>query len=626
MVEPKKRGRPRKKPIDTSLNEQKKEIKMSENDVVTSIPDEKVTLSDVQTRWQSLFGKYATMGYDAISSTWNRSLSSLSNPFIQNERIKQINSTASKLSKESLQKALASPESSEDAFRKVSMYLYYTNYIYNNLIRLDRDTPLFNYYASPLYITKKEAKSEEFLKESQQVDRILKKFNPRLTFKTITSQVKLEGKSSYLPRQSYSKNDVDFFVMQKLNSDMVKYTGFGSKQQFISSFNMMIFLQPGYDVSQYPQFIQDAWEEMMNGGIVVKDRKGLLKVNPKADVPTGNILEYANNSYLYWIQLPQDLCYTFYTDGTTPMAFPDTIGLFADFNDLGDYRWLQANLLTKGINSVLTAEVPCDKNAKAGTDATIISPDVILGYQDLFSSSVSGNIFPFFAPFEKFTMHSLENQPESMDIIYNRTRDLIATSGNSALLTISDKPSIASVKAAQNIQASKIHYLTLQFENFLNTVINSNFGLKFKWKITLEGDIFNWREDAKITKELVLAGAKGLLPKLLSYEGITLEDYIGATFYIDSLGIKLETDKDKIDKKTTETNPVGRPKLADDEIENDNTATSSDMGNNVSDTKDFSLDDKRMCLICGEELADDEEFICDVCLQTKYEERIDDNV
>ena len=47
-----------------------------------------------------------------------------------------------------------------------------------------------------------------------------------------------------------------------------------------------------------------------------------------------------------------------------------------------------------------------------------------------------------------------------MDIIYDRTRDLIATSGNSALMTITDKPSIASVKAAEAMQASKNDYLT----------------------------------------------------------------------------------------------------------------------------------------------------------------------
>lgn len=154
---------------------------------------------------------------------------------------------------------------------------------------------------------------------------------------------------------------------------------------------------------------------------------------------------------MYWVRLPQDLCYTFYFDGSHPNAFPDTIGLFDDLTDLDDYKWLQANLLSKGVNSVLTAEVPITKEAKARSDATVITPDTILGYQDYFAENISGNILPFFAPFTEFDLHTLENQPEAMDIIYDRTRDLIATSGNSALMSITDKPSIASVKAAQYI-------------------------------------------------------------------------------------------------------------------------------------------------------------------------------
>ena len=198
---------------------------------------------------------------------------------------------------------------------------------------------------------------------------------------------------------------------------------------------------------------------------------------------------------------------------------------------------------------------------------------------------VSANIFPFFAPFEKFEMHDIENQPESMDIIYNRTRDLIATSGNSALMSITDKPSIASVKAAESIQASKNDYLTRQFEEFLNEVINTNFGLKFDWKVNLWGDIFYIRDDIKIMKELVLQGATGLIPKLLSGFNMTLEDYKSSNDFIDSLGITFE-----VDPNYEEKNPVGRPTLGDTDVENDSTGTSKDMGNNVSDIKEFEYE------------------------------------
>ena len=36
-----------------------------------------------------------------------------------------------------------------------------------------------------------------------------------------------------------------------------------------------------------------------------------------------------------------------------------------DLSDLDNYKWLQASLLSKGVNSILTAEIPLVKDAKA---------------------------------------------------------------------------------------------------------------------------------------------------------------------------------------------------------------------------------------------------------------------
>lgn len=583
--------------------------------------EEDVSLKAIQQRWANIFGKYASTGFDNLAGAWAMSWSQLNNPFLQNQRIKQINAKAQKVQSEELQNALSNPENSEMTFQRISMWLYYTNYVYNILVKLNRDTPLFNYYYIPEYVDSKDMSTEAFKKESQKVDKILKAFNPSLTLKTIATQVSLEGKSSYLPRTSYDKNDVNFFVMQKLNTDMVKLIGFGSKQQFTIAFNMAIFLQPAYDVSQYPQFIQDVWNQMLETGVVVIDQKTKKKrISPKAKLPDGHILESNGENYMYWVRLPQDLCYTFYFDGSHPNAFPDTIGLFDDLTDLDDYKWLQASLLSKGVNSVLTATVPITKDAKAGSDATVITPDTILGYQDFFESNISGNILGFFAPFQDFEMHTLENQPESMDIIYDRTRDLIATSGNSALMSITDKPSIASVKAAQYIQAARIDYLTRQYESFLNEMINKNFDLKFQWKVSLWGDIFNIREDIKILREQVVSGLEGFIPKLLSANGMTVDDYQQAKAYLKALDIKVEK---VLDQENLIANPVGRPKLNDDEITNDNTGNSSNAGTNVSDIKEFSYNIKK-CQICGKELNEDEDVICNECLEEMYESRIND--
>ena len=266
-----------------------------------------------------------------------------------------------------------------------------------------------------------------------------------------------------------------------------------------------------------------------------------------------------------------------------------------------------------------------------------------MGFSDLFNSSVSANIMSFFAPFKEFSLHTLENQPENMDIIYDRTRDLIATSGNSALMSITDKPSIASVKAAQAIQESRMDYLTRQYESYMNYVINNALGLKYKWKVFLWGGIFGHNEDVKQLKELVFSGVEGMFPKMLSAMGMSVLDYSTSSSWMKEIGIKVkkvlaqenieESNKlalktaqvKRVDTKsstsstTGEKGRVGRPKIDEDEITNDATATSVDNGTNVSDIKEFSV---ARCAICGKELDNDEEGICDECLEEKYDERI----
>ena len=122
---------------------------------------------------------------------------------------------------------------------------------------------------------------------------------------------------------------------------------------------------------------------------------------------------------------------------------------------------------------------------------TAISVDSILGFQDLFNSLVSGNCTGFFAPFNDYKLHSIDAQPEALDVVYDRIRDLIATSGNAALLSINEKPSIASIVSARAIQEARADYLTRQFEAFLNNVINDCYDLNYSWNVTLHGGIFN---------------------------------------------------------------------------------------------------------------------------------------
>lgn len=617
-----KGGRPRKKPAPV-VNEETEMVTMAQKNKQQFHPDEvgkvveskkpmpdKVTTAALQTRWKAMLGAYGQKAsFDEIIRSWNNNMGMNKNPFLQNRRVKEIITPSRRFNKEELNNAVADPENHEYDLRAITWYIYYTQYIFQNIIKLNRDVPKYNYYYNPLYLENTKDK-DGIRKESIFVDKALKAFSPKLTFKTIATQVAVEGKCTYLTRISYNKDDVNFFVLQKLNSDQVKITSLGSRQKFLVCFNFAIFLRAGYSPEQYPKYIQDIWQQLITDGIVIEDKRGRKRINPKANIPPEYILEKGlGENWMFWVPLPQDATITFYSDGAHSNAFGDMIGLLEPFSTLQDYSWLAGNLLSRGINSILTAEVPLVKDNKAGADMTSISPDTILGYTDMFNNMVSENVTGFFAPFTDFKLHSLDSQPEAMEIVQNRIKELVSSAGQTGLITLSDKPPIAAIKTAQKLQAAKGDYLTRQFEDWMNYTLNSSFGLKNQWQVSFFGDIFTDEETITGVKEMVIQGAKGLIPKLMAYHGMTMEDYRGAENFIDIFGIEIKSNAQALAERTADDNlalgkaqikqkatttststtstssekSVGRPAIS--EPENDNTDASKSEGSNVSENK-----------------------------------------
>ena len=197
-----KRGRPKKETPPPTHNENTRNITMSQKQLDNikkqamnegkkefSETMENIALVQVQNRWRSIFSSYGTLGIETIRDAWSQGWGSLNNPWLQNYRIKQINAKAHKMDQEGLQNAMMSPEDNEIQLSEMSWYLYYTNYVYHTLINLHRETPMYNWYATPQYIDAENMSGEDFKKESQFVDRIMKKFNPKLSLKNITTQV-----------------------------------------------------------------------------------------------------------------------------------------------------------------------------------------------------------------------------------------------------------------------------------------------------------------------------------------------------------------------------------------------------------------------------------------------------
>ena len=630
MAEVKKRGRPPKvkDELIESKNENTKEIKM----------EQRISVEEPYNRMKEIFTKFNAkqFGYTDYLKAMGASFDN--NPFIKNTRLKNINSPITSQEKTKLDKAIKNPAEHEELFRGESQSLYFQNYVYSNLLKINREVPQYFNYAIPVDVSEEDCKKKDFRKEMRFVNEILRKFNIRKIAKDIAMDVAIEGKRSYIFRTSYDKNNnnVDFALFQKIPSRWIKYTNVGSTTDYITSLDFMMFLEPGESLDNYPQSFKNIWEDLISQEIFKETADGQKHFNPSA-ISNSNryrdVLEMIDGRWMYWVELPQGEVFEFGADNSHALQLPDYIGLFSDLRGLDDYKWLQNQLLSKAVNSVLVGTVPLIKDHNlAGGDQTAISMDSIIGFSDMFTDAVSSNIMPFFAPFTDYKLLSLPLPPDAKEINNTALKNLINTSGMGALISTTDKPSIISVKTAQQLAESKSEYLTLQIQFAINYIINKYYGLKHKYKIVIWGGLFTFRDQEKMLKELILSGYTGLLPRLLSIEDMTIEDFVSTNNYINAidglkycipmskLGPQEETNISNSSNERSISNNRGRKPVGDG-LENDNTATSLDIGNNVSDIKEFSISEHK-CASCGIEIEEGE-YLCDDCLEMEYEQRLE---
>ena len=655
--EPKKRGRPPKVKPEPVVNEAPERLEM------VSKPSSNVSINGVMKDLSGLYKRtLSSTGWCGGALDFNQY-----NPFLQNERLKMINTRPGTMSREKLTEALKNPGESELGLRAEAWSISSTQYLYYKILRMAADVPMFKYYVTPELLDEAEYKKDEFKNDDKLVDDWLSCFNLRKTLKRVAMEVKREGKATYLLRSSISgegKNKkVNFAEWQKLPSEYVKLVKIG-EHGYIASFNFMLFLNPAFSVCQYPEFIQEIWNDLVNSGAFDTGGCGSgylpcgkyaaadgKEINPGINV--GKLLDYsyeyfgangketlrgnleiinnglANRSYFFWVQMPQDLCYTFCSDMSNPWVVPDTAGLLLSLDELADYDTLQGLVESTPLTALLTAEAETIPNPNPGQDQSVLNPETISAIEEHFNSSTSTNLEALFAPLKNFKLLSLPSQPNSSEISANATKNVLTRAGLGGLITTTDKPSVSQVKTAPLLAEAEAEAVTIQFEDVLNMIINDIIGTKYSWKLHIWGGLFTFADEVKRDKELFFAGASFVLPKLISSIGYTMRDTKAVHNYIDSLdiynGFRTVTQvmQENINKKESITDDapkssVGRPSKDDTEIDNDNTAASKDGGLDTADTREYAAKEPTIgvCVICG---AECDGILCDDCRQ-KYDE------
>lgn len=575
------------------------------------------TIEEVTRAWSRLFGKMASVdgkkGAKNVAEKWSDL-----NPFLQNQRLKNLYTQSKKYSKIDIGSFLEAPGNHESELRGLGWANSASQQIYYNILRRSTDIPQYHYFVIPELLDNDGGyNKEDFNQEDKLVNNWLETFNVANTFKTIALEVKREGKASYLLRNKIvgqGKNrQTAFCTLQKMPTDWIKITGKGQLGYTIS-FDMMYFLDIANNPSNFGEFMVAAWNDIIETGVVDLD-----KVTNKYKLNIGKAARYSfsykgdtyassieflkrgdQDNYMFWLRLPYDMCYTFGSDNSHPWMAPDTMGLMLKLQELTDYGQLAGLIASTPLTAVLTGEIESIPNARAGKNESIFTPEVLRGYMDQFNDATSTNIEAWLFPAKNVKLQQLSTDVNSSEIISTATSNFLESAGEGGLTIATDKPNVAQITVAKQLAASQQRYVTLQFEQVLNFILQHKLGFKYTWKVRIWGDVFNNDSDKKYLKEIVANGNVALLPKLMSAEGMSMRDTKAVSNYIKSLGFyedfmtytqlknaELATQQQEQEaEEEEETSGVGRPSLSDDEVENDATAKSKERGDNISDNRE----------------------------------------
>lgn len=558
-------------------------------------------------RWKKFFsnGSYSSMLANATLGDFLMNSGSVfvDDPYLLNQRIKQLKSTAQFMAREQIENALLDIDHNEQTLRQathsaidMTYPLYRLQYLYEGILK-------YRSYIKPSYVSKEDMSKDRFKREWEFIDKWHKKLNPEKQFRRITAQVIPEGKKAYYLRQSYDKGsrttepNVDYVYFEQLPSDWYKIIKHSTDSYEVVAFNFAYFWQAGTDLGQFPPIFGEYYQELMNA--TERTTSGRTIIN-QDKTPEDVVVEYNSRTlqWYYWKELPANTCFVFSFTEADDLQVSPFVSLLLQAQDLASYSLLQQQLLSVPLYSMLTGEIPLNDKNKSGAylDDYALSPESV----NLFEAKAN-NLMPpgtsyVMVPSKNNELHHFQEIPNANGIYNTALQQVINTSGASTLITTTEKPSVAQVNAGKIIETRFIDRLYEQFAWAVDIILRDMYDeddLKYHWNFKIFGDSFSEKDRLVALEKSLSMGQCELFPEYLAMNGLTMMDAVNNADWVDTTGIY---DKFKIiqtsftsggvskgseSQAVTPEETAGRKQITEEKIENDSTAASYESGTNI---------------------------------------------
>lgn len=559
-------------------------------------PVRTVNVDQLNNRWNTIFSKYYNNGGDYLVAmqTWYTS-----NPYVQNTRLKQLKSNPVFSDRETLESSLQSPQNSELNIRQMSWSLISNTHPYYKLIRMYADILTYKFYTYPKYVPKDEMNTPRFKSDSKVVSMFLDKFQPAYTFRRIVTECLIEGKRAYVFRakvnETTGSEEIDHALLQELPSNWWKPVAKSNDSYYVASFNFAYFWTPGTSVTQFPKEFETYYMQLMGVTTRVPTNTGSTKYDVDLpNLPDGFMSEFRDGEWYLWHEISD--AFVFSADESHAWQTPPFLGLFLAGQDLQSYYTLQQQLTSIPLYGILSGEIPMADQNKSGNyvNDMRLSPDVVVGMSMQANSMLPPGVSAFFSPFQNVKFNQFEEQVNSSKIYQNALQQFLGASGANNLISTTEKPSVAQVKASEKIEGRFADVFYGQFENFMNIVFSKYINLKYTWRFHIFGTVFNDSDRKQELKDGLSMGQSYLLPEYLAVNDLDMESANSISDWIDTLGIydKFKVTVSAFNSKDAGGAKAGRKSADPSKVNNDSTASSMDNGTNTSDMKSFVSSDE----------------------------------
>lgn len=463
------------------------------------------------------------------------------NPFVQNRRVKGMESLPKDYGKNEITEMLQNPLDNEAALRQVSNALEYTAYPMLKLRTTYQDLLTYHYYVYPEYLSAEDGKKDEFHREWRMMDKFAKEMQPARNARRIVGQCVRDGKVFYTPRYDVDKshNKVNAAFLQQLPQDWVKITGFNDVSKYTVAFNMFYFLQPGTTVKQFGDLFDPYLDAFMSGlgeGTSVTP-KGVLYAS-RNNIDAGRMIELQqasrdgkldgrpeifcqNGTWFYWVYLPADRVWTFEIDDVKSVVVSPFTGLMLSMAQIAQYEQVQLEIIQNPLVSLVLGQLETyDAVNPTESDPIKVSPTGRQFFETLFyqmmQSNNTGGIGIYPAPFKDMKLVSLPESPNANSISAAGYEYAMEKSGMSALIPTNSEARAGVAQISLRLESRYPQHIYWQFSRMMNILMEA-MKTKWEWRFEMFGDIAT---DEAMKKEAKEGMTLGILPMAMKYAAL----------------------------------------------------------------------------------------------------------